>query len=191
MHHPFHPDRAIPVITDDVLVDMNLGTGAVKITPAHDPNDYACGTRHNLPFITIFTEGGAINAKGGALFEGMMRYDARIAVEEELIKQGLIRGKEKRPMALGFCQRSQVGILGFPYSAVTWHFPHLLCLSSLHSWLFFFQDIIEEMIMPQWFVDVTDMARRSVEAVEKGELKILPEFHVKTWNQVSDWYISK
>ena len=74
---------------------------------------------------------------------------------------------------------------------MTWHFPHLLCLSSLHSWLFFFQDIIEEMIMPQWFVDVTDMARRSVEAVEKGELKILPEFHVKTWNQVSDWYISK
>lgn len=47
------------------------------------------------------------------------------------------------------------------------------------------QDIIEEMIMPQWFVDVTDMARRSVEAVEKGELKILPEFHVKTWHQVS------
>jgi valyl-tRNA synthetase len=151
VEHPFHPDREIPVITDDILVDMNLGTGAVKITPAHDPNDYACGVRHNLNFITIFTESGAINAKGGPLFEGMMRYDGRIAVEEELTKLGLIRGKEKRPMALGFCQRSQ--------------------------------DIIEEMIMPQWFVDVTDMARRSVEAVEKGELKILPEFHVKTWHQ--------
>lgn len=87
---------------------MNLGTGAVKITPAHDPNDYKCGKRHDLPFITIFTEDGAINAKGGVAFEGMMRYDARIAVEEELTKLGLIRGKEKRPMALGFCQRSQV-----------------------------------------------------------------------------------
>ena len=70
--HPFHPTRKIPVILDPILVDMELGTGAVKITPAHDPNDYECGTRHKLPFITIFTDDGKMN-EDAAQFEGMMR----------------------------------------------------------------------------------------------------------------------
>jgi valyl-tRNA synthetase len=80
--HPFN-GRRIPIICDSVLVDMTFGTGAVKITPAHDPNDYECGKRHNLEFITILTEDGAINQNGGE-FQGMMRYDARIAVEDAL-----------------------------------------------------------------------------------------------------------
>ena len=71
--HPFHPDRKIPVILDPILVDMELGTGAVKITPAHDPNDYECGTRHQLPFITIFTDDGKMNEEA-AQFEGLMRW---------------------------------------------------------------------------------------------------------------------
>lgn len=84
--HPFS-GRKIPIVTDPVLVDMNFGTGAVKITPAHDPNDYECGKRHNLEFITILTPDGAINHYGGEEFEGMMRYDARIAIEEALDKK--------------------------------------------------------------------------------------------------------
>lgn len=80
--HPFN-GRKIPIITDSELVDMEFGTGAVKITPAHDPNDYECGKRHNLEFITVLTEDGAIN-HNGSQFEGMMRYDARIAVEDAL-----------------------------------------------------------------------------------------------------------
>jgi valyl-tRNA synthetase len=80
--HPFN-GRRIPIITDAELVDMEFGTGAVKITPAHDPNDYECGKRHNLEFITILTEDGAMNDKA-APFTGIMRYDARIAVEEAL-----------------------------------------------------------------------------------------------------------
>jgi valyl-tRNA synthetase len=80
--HPFN-SRRIPIITDAELVDMEFGTGAVKITPAHDPNDYECGKRHNLEFITILTEDGAMNDKA-APFTGIMRYDARIAVEEAL-----------------------------------------------------------------------------------------------------------
>jgi valyl-tRNA synthetase len=80
--HPFN-NRRIPIITDGDLVDMEFGTGAVKITPAHDPNDYECGKRHNLEFITMLTPDGAIN-ENGAPFTGMMRYDARIAVEEAL-----------------------------------------------------------------------------------------------------------
>jgi valyl-tRNA synthetase len=84
--HPFS-GRKIPIITDPELVDMSFGTGAVKITPAHDPNDYECGKRHNLEFITVLTPDGAINHHGGPEFEGMMRYDARIAMEEALEKK--------------------------------------------------------------------------------------------------------
>jgi valyl-tRNA synthetase len=80
--HPFN-QRRIPIVTDEILVDMTFGTGAVKITPAHDPNDYECGKRQNLEFITIFNADGSIN-ENGAPFSGLMRYDARIKVEEAL-----------------------------------------------------------------------------------------------------------
>mmetsp|Transcript_56278 Transcript_56278/g.136426 ORF Transcript_56278/g.136426 Transcript_56278/m.136426 type:complete len:1085 (-) Transcript_56278:2657-5911(-) len=103
--HPFS-GRKIPIVTDSVLVDMNLGTGAVKITPAHDHNDYACGKRHNLEFITMLNPDGTINEQGGEEFEGMMRYDARIAIEEALDKKGLYKGKESKAMNLGICSRS-------------------------------------------------------------------------------------
>jgi len=103
--HPFS-GRKIPIVLDPVLVDMSFGTGAVKITPAHDPNDYECGKRHNLEFITILTPDGAINHHGGEEFEGMMRYDARIAIEEALDKKGLLKGKEPNKMRLGLCSRS-------------------------------------------------------------------------------------
>ena len=102
--HPFN-GRRIPIICDGELVDMEFGTGAVKITPAHDPNDYECGKRHNLEFITMLTPEGAIN-HNGSQFEGMMRYDARIAVEEALKEKGLYIGKEPNKMRLGLCSRS-------------------------------------------------------------------------------------
>mmetsp|Transcript_9283 Transcript_9283/g.16425 ORF Transcript_9283/g.16425 Transcript_9283/m.16425 type:complete len:1095 (-) Transcript_9283:68-3352(-) len=102
--HPFN-GRRIPIICDAQLVDMAFGTGAVKITPAHDPNDYECGKRHNLEFITVLTLDGAIN-HNGSQFEGMMRYDARIAVEEALKEKGLYIGKEPNKMRLGLCSRS-------------------------------------------------------------------------------------
>jgi len=106
LEHPFCPDRKIKVIADAELVDMNFGTGAVKITPAHDPNDYACGKRHSLEFINVLTEGGAINAVGGKLFAGMMRFDARDAVRAELEKRNLLRGT-KNPMRLGRCAKTK------------------------------------------------------------------------------------
>lgn len=65
--HPFL-DRRIPIITDDIVVDMEFGTGAVKITPAHDPNDYEVGTRHNLEFINILNDDGTFNANAGEKF---------------------------------------------------------------------------------------------------------------------------
>ena len=88
--HPFN-NRRIPIILDPILVDMEFGTGAVKITPAHDPNDYECGKRHNLQFITMLSQDGSIN-ESGAPYTGMMRYDARIAMEEAL-KEKVCRSK--------------------------------------------------------------------------------------------------
>ena len=105
--HPFFPERSVRVIADGELVDMAFGTGAVKITPAHDPNDYKCGKRHGLPFITVFTEGGAIvEGPGGGPFAGMMRFDARFAVTKALEEAGLLRGKVDNKMRLGVCSRS-------------------------------------------------------------------------------------
>ncbi|KAG2516579.1 hypothetical protein JM18_007960 [Phytophthora kernoviae] len=102
--HPFN-GRRIPIVLDPVLVDMSFGTGAVKITPAHDPNDYECGKRNNLEFINVLTDEGAINENGGE-FAGMMRYDARIAVEKALEAKGQYHGKEDNKMRLGICSRS-------------------------------------------------------------------------------------
>ena len=72
MIHPLD-GRKIPIITDAELVDMSFGTGAVKITPAHDPNDFATGKRHNLQFLNILTNEGDINAAGGQ-FAGQPRF---------------------------------------------------------------------------------------------------------------------
>lgn len=76
--HPFFPDRKMTIIIDDELVDMSFGTGAVKITPAHDPNDFLCGKRHNLEFINILNEDGTINC--GA-YKGKKRYDVRVLIQ--------------------------------------------------------------------------------------------------------------
>jgi len=81
-------NKAIPVVTDE-YVDMEFGTGVVKITPAHDPNDFEVGKRHNLPEINILNDDATINANGGK-FEGMDRYEARAAIVKELDEMGLL-----------------------------------------------------------------------------------------------------
>nr|WP_223205015.1 valine--tRNA ligase [Gordonia jinghuaiqii] len=91
--HPFL-DRTIPVIADD-YVDPEFGSGAVKITPAHDPNDFALGQRHNLPMPTIMDASARI-ADTGTQFDGMDRFEARVKVREALAEQGRIV-KEVRP----------------------------------------------------------------------------------------------
>ena len=82
-------DRNIPIIADD-FVDPAFGTGCVKITGAHDFNDYACALRHNLPLIEIFTLTAHINQNGPAQFQGMERYEARRAVVEQLKADGFL-----------------------------------------------------------------------------------------------------
>eukprot|EP00743_Colponemidia_sp_Colp-15_P000988 GILK01001092.1.p1 GENE.GILK01001092.1~~GILK01001092.1.p1 ORF type:complete len:1074 (+),score=191.88 GILK01001092.1:330-3224(+) len=102
--HPFL-DRKIPIVCDDVLVDPTFGTGAVKVTPAHDHNDFACGRRHKLPEITIFDDDGLMNEQCGQ-FKGMRRFDCRIEIQKALEEKGLLRGKEDNVMRLGVCSRS-------------------------------------------------------------------------------------
>mmetsp|Transcript_23441 Transcript_23441/g.3850 ORF Transcript_23441/g.3850 Transcript_23441/m.3850 type:complete len:106 (+) Transcript_23441:897-1214(+) len=93
------------VVGDDVLVDMSFGTGAVKVTPAHDFRDYECGVRNSLEVINVFTDEGRINGNGGK-FEGMMRFECRIKILEELQELGLYVDKENNAMKIGFCSKS-------------------------------------------------------------------------------------
>lgn len=105
LDHPFRDDLKLKIIADD-YVDMDFGTGAVKITPAHDPNDYAMGTRHNLDMPTVMDTTGHI-AHTGTRFDGMTREDARVEIREALREQGRIL-KEIRPYvhSVGHSERS-------------------------------------------------------------------------------------
>ncbi|XP_069705537.1 valine--tRNA ligase isoform X1 [Periplaneta americana] len=102
--HPFC-DRRLPIVCDD-YVDREFGTGAVKITPAHDPNDYEIGKRHNLPFITIFTDDGYVTGEYGK-FKGMKRFLARTAIIETLKEKGLYKETVNNPMVVPVCSRSK------------------------------------------------------------------------------------
>ena len=97
-------NRMIPVIADE-LVDPDFGTGAVKVTAAHDPNDFEMAVRHNIPFVVIMNEHGVM-AGTGTEFDGMDRFDARVAVVAKLKEMGRIVA-EKRPYihAVGHCSR--------------------------------------------------------------------------------------
>jgi valyl-tRNA synthetase len=103
-----HPliQREFPVIADAILVDPKFGTGAVKVTPAHDPNDFETGQRHKLPMISIFDEAGVVNAEGGP-FAGLDRFAARKAVKAKLKELGLERGSKVYVHAVGHCERCE------------------------------------------------------------------------------------
>ena len=96
-------NREIPIIADD-YVDMEFGTGVVKITPAHDPNDFEVGQRHNLPKVNILNDDGTIN-ENGAQFKGLYRYDARKEIIKELDKLGLFVKEEAINHSVGVHER--------------------------------------------------------------------------------------
>ena len=160
--HPFIPGRSLKVITDDDLVNMEFGTGAVKVTPAHDINDFKCGKKNNLQFINIMNFDGTINENGGK-YSGMKRYDVRNQIIKDLEALGLYREKKPNPMNLSICQRSG--------------------------------DIIEPLLVPQWYVDTKDISKRMIQVVEEGELKIFPASNKSIWKnfmvQQEDWCISR
>ncbi len=95
--------RHIPIIADEA-VDREFGTGAVKVTPAHDPDDYEMGVRHNLPAIEVMNPDGTMNEEAGP-YVGMDRYQCRQAILEDLRREGLLVKIENYSHALGHCQR--------------------------------------------------------------------------------------
>ncbi|ORY65855.1 tRNA synthetases class I-domain-containing protein [Pseudomassariella vexata] len=103
--HPFIEGRVMPIVADD-YVDKEFGTGAVKITPAHDPNDFALGQRHNLKFINILTDDGFMNENAGP-YKGQKRFDVRYTIQDDLKKAGLYVEKKDNPMKVPLCEKSK------------------------------------------------------------------------------------
>ncbi len=105
------------IIADAELVDPEFGTGAVKVTPAHDPNDFETGQRHKLKIINILNSDGTLNEQAGE-FAGMDRFEARKAVKEAIEKSGFARGRNDYAMSIGGCQRC--GTVVEPYISKQW-----------------------------------------------------------------------
>ncbi|CAG2054895.1 unnamed protein product [Timema podura] len=161
--HPFC-DRKLPILADN-FVEREFGTGAVKITPAHDQNDYDVGKRHNLPFITIFNEEG--NVIGDCTqFVGMKRFQARRAVIDALKEKGLYRETKDNPMVVPICSRSKdvVEPLIKPQCTV------MLTVITLVACFF-----------PHRYLSCDVMAKNALDSVRSGELKLIPEHFNKTW----------
>jgi valyl-tRNA synthetase len=110
-------DREIPIFADE-FVDMAFGTGAVKVTPAHDPNDYEMGHRHNLEFINIFNEDATLNHNAPAEFQGLDRYEARDVIVKRFEEFGLLEKIVPHTHNVGFSERGGVPIE--PYLSQQW-----------------------------------------------------------------------
>ncbi|MCI8529678.1 MAG: valine--tRNA ligase [Lachnospiraceae bacterium] len=154
-------NRVIPVVTD-TYVDREFGTGVVKITPAHDPNDFEVGKRHNLPVINIMNDDATINENGGK-YQGMDRYEARKGIVEELDGLGLL-----------------VKIEDYSHNVGT----HDRCKTT-----------IEPLVKEQWFVKMDELIQPAVEAVKKGQIRLVPERMEKIYynwtDNIRDWCISR
>ena len=100
--------RVIPVI-EDSYVDIEFGTGCLKVTPAHDVNDYMLGEKYNLPSIDIFNDDGTLSEAAG-LYVGMDRFDVRAQIEKDLDAAGLLEKVEAYTNKVGFSERTNVAI---------------------------------------------------------------------------------
>lgn len=101
-------NRVVPIIEDD-YVDMEFGTGFLKVTPAHDVNDYMLGEKHNLEALDIFNDDGSLNAHG-LQYEGMDRFDVRKKIEKDLLEAGLLEKAEAYTNKVGYSERTNVPI---------------------------------------------------------------------------------
>jgi valyl-tRNA synthetase len=98
-------DRDIPIIADSELVDPAFGTGAVKVTPAHDPNDFIMGQKHNLPTLTVMDEDGLMNVLAGERYQSMDRFDCRKTIIQDMTDLGFLDRTEAHSHAVPHCQR--------------------------------------------------------------------------------------
>ncbi|MDB5847254.1 MAG: valine--tRNA ligase, partial [Rhodoferax sp.] len=165
-------DRKIPIIADD-FVDRAFGSGCVKITGAHDFNDYACAQRHNLPLITIFTLDAKINENGPLAYQGLDRFDARKAVLRDLDAQGFLVESKPHKLMLPICART--GQVVEPMLTDQW----FVAMTKVSD-----QDPTGKSI-----------AQKAIDAVSSGAVQFVPENWVNTYNQwmnnIQDWCISR
>jgi valyl-tRNA synthetase len=162
-------DRTIPVIADD-YVDREFGTGVVKVTPAHDANDYAVGQRHGLPMIGVLTLDAKINDNAPVAYRGLDRFAARKRVVADLDAQGLLVETKKHKLMVPRCART--GQVIEPMLTDQWF-----------------------MAMTKPGRDGESLAGRAIKLVDSGELRFVPDNWVNTWNQwmknIQDWCISR
>jgi valyl-tRNA synthetase len=165
-----HTGRKIPIIADGILADPTLGTGCVKVTPAHDPNDYACWQRHpEIAIINILNPDGTINENGGE-YAGLDRYKAREAVTKMMEELGLFGGKEDRVIPLKFSDRSKTPIE--PYLSDQWFVK-----------------------MADRDDGKPGLAQMTMDAVTDGRVKFFPERYARSYldwlSEKRDWCISR
>ena len=165
-------NRKIPIIADD-FVDRAFGSGCVKITGAHDFNDYACSQRHGLPLITIFTLDAKVNHNGPVHYQGMDRFAARKALLVDLEKDGLLLEVKPHKLMLPICART--GQVVEPMLTDQW----FVAMTKVSD-----QDPTGKSI-----------AQKAIDAVQSGEVTFVPENWVNTYNQwmnnIQDWCISR
>jgi valyl-tRNA synthetase len=153
--------REIPIIVDE-LAQPEFGTGAVKVTPAHDPNDFKAGQRHNLPQIDILDEHAHMSQNAG-FYAGLDRYEARKRVLADLQEQGFLVAEKDYALSLGKCDRCGT--------------------------------VVEPRLSEQWFIKIQPLAQKAIEAVESGEITIVPEnykqIYLNWMNNIYDWCISR
>ena len=154
-------NREIPIILDEIA-NPEFGTGAVKITPAHDPNDFEAGKRHNLPQIDIMDEHARTNENAGP-YANLDRYKAREQVVADLQEQGFLVAVKDYTVPLGKCDRCGT--------------------------------VVEPRLSEQWFVKIKPLADAAIQAVEQGEITIVPEnyrqIYLNWMYNIHDWTISR
>ncbi len=154
-------NREIPIITDE-LAQPEFGTGAVKVTPAHDPNDFQAGLRHHLPQINVMDEHAHMNQNAGP-YAGLDRFEARKRVLADLREQGYLVAEKDYALSIGKCDRCGT--------------------------------IVEPRLSEQWFIKIKPLAERAKEAVESGEITIVPDnyrqIYLNWMNNIYDWCISR
>ena len=165
--------RDIPIVGDPILVDREFGTGAVKITPAHDFNDFEAGERHHLPRLRILDYHARLNLDGltaAAVEQGVIQEivgfpvgKARLKIEELLQSRGFLEKVDDHKMAVGKCYRCKT--------------------------------IVEPYLSPQWFVKIQPLADPAVKAVEDGRIRLIPEGWTNNYlgwmREIKDWCISR
>ena len=162
-------DREIPIIADS-YVDLEFGTGCVKVTPAHDFNDYAVGQRHNLPLISILTLDAKINDHAPEKYRGLDRFDARKAIVADLEALGILEKTDKHKLKVPRGDRT--GVVIEPMLTDQWF-----------------------VAMSKPGADGKSITQKALDVVANGEVRFHPENWVNTYNQwlnnIQDWCISR